>query len=118
MKMVRSILLLALLSGAAFGQSSAASATANVGQQATFTVTNDGTPPFTYQWLKNGTPVAASPTITGATSATMVIKPVAAADAGSYTVTVSNSAGSVTSSAATLTVISKPTTATAGVMVQ
>ncbi len=57
-----------------------------------------GTPPLTYQWYKNGT------AISGATATTYTIGTVAVADAGSYTVVVSNSSGSVTSGAAALTV--------------
>lgn len=65
---------------------------------ATFSVTATGTPAPTYQWRLNGTP------ITGATSATYTIASAQAANAGNYTCVVTNAAGSVTSSAATLTV--------------
>jgi hypothetical protein len=75
-----------------------ANVTVTAGASATFTVVATGTPTPTYQWKKAGT------AISGATSATYTIAATAAADAGSYTVTVSNSAGSVDSSAATLTV--------------
>ncbi|MBI5426557.1 MAG: immunoglobulin domain-containing protein [Opitutae bacterium] len=74
------------------------SATVTTGGSASFSVTATGTPAPTYQWLKNST------AINGATSATYTISSATTADAGSYTVTVTNSAGSVTSSAATLTV--------------
>ena len=77
-------------------QPSATSATA--GTAASFTVVASGTAPLTYVWRKDGT------AITGATSATYTISAVAAGDAGSYTVVVTNSAGSATSNAATLTV--------------
>jgi len=53
---------------------------------------------LTYQWYKDGK------AISGATASSYTIKSVKASDAGKYTVKVSNSAGSVTSSAATLTV--------------
>ncbi|MBM4012733.1 MAG: hypothetical protein FJ286_15405, partial [Planctomycetes bacterium] len=75
-----------------------ASLVANAGGSATFSVTAGGTQPFTYQWRKAGG------VISGATSASLTISPVQAADAGDYSVTVSNSLGSVTSSNATLTV--------------
>jgi hypothetical protein len=68
------------------------------GTSATFSVSASGTAPLTYQWSKNGSPVS------GATSATLNLSNVQSADAGSYTVVVTNSAGSATSSAATLTV--------------
>ncbi|PTY06178.1 hypothetical protein DB347_12055 [Opitutaceae bacterium EW11] len=74
------------------------SATITTGGSASFSVVAAGTAPLTYQWKKDGT------AISGATSATYSIASAATTDAGSYTVVVSNSAGSATSSAATLTV--------------
>ncbi len=68
------------------------------GYPASFTVAASGTVPLSYQWLKNNV------AISGATSATYSIATVATTDAGSYTVTITNAAGSITSSAATLTV--------------
>ncbi len=68
------------------------------GGTATLTVSATGTGPLTYQWQLNGTNIA------GATGATLNVTNVSAADAGHYTVTVSNSAGSVTSNYAILTV--------------
>ena len=73
------------------------SQTVTVGQTATFTVVAGGTGPLTYVW-KRGT------TVVGGNSATLSLSNVQTADAGSYTCTVSNSAGTVTSAAATLTV--------------
>jgi formylglycine-generating enzyme required for sulfatase activity len=58
---------------------------------------------LTYQWYKDGV------AINGATGSSYTIMSVKASDAGSYTVTVSNSAGSVTSDVATLTVESSGT---------
>ena len=74
------------------------SQTVNEGSSVTFSVTATGTTPLNYQWKKNGS------NISGATSSSYKISSVKSGDAGNYTVTVSNSAGSVTSSAATLTV--------------
>jgi hypothetical protein len=68
------------------------------GQTASFTVAATGAPAPTYQWRKNGT------NLSGATSATLTLINVAAADAGSYDLVASNSAGNVTSTAAILTV--------------
>lgn len=69
------------------------------GQSATFSVTAAGTAPLSYQWQKGTT------SITGATSATYTTPATTTADSGStFSVLVSNSAGSVTSNAATLTV--------------
>ncbi len=64
----------------------------------TFTVTASGTAALTYQWNKDGT------AITGATTSNYGIPLAQTSDAGNYTVTITNSAGSVTSSPATLIV--------------
>jgi hypothetical protein len=93
-----SLILLALALLALPGRSFAATGTAQIGQTVTIGVTVDGTAPFTYQWQKNGAPIQ------GATSASYVLPQVQLADAGSYTVKVSNPAGSCTSDAAILTV--------------
>jgi hypothetical protein len=75
-----------------------ASQTVTAGANVTFTVSATGTAPLSYQWMKGGV------NISGATTATLTLSGVTTASAGSYTVRVSNSAGSVTSAAATLTV--------------
>ena len=77
--------------------------TACVGGKVTFSVTAAGKAPLSYQWKKDGT------AISGATNATYTIGSVAAGDAGSYTVVVTNAAGSITSAAAVLTVNVPPT---------
>lgn len=74
-----------------------ASQTVTAGPSATFTVVATGTGPLHYQW-KNGNAGV------GTDSASFTIASAQAADAGSYTVTVTNAAGSVTSSPAILTV--------------
>ncbi len=78
-----------------------ASQTVTAGQSASFRVAASGTAPFTYQWQKS---VNGTWTNLGTNSATFSIASVAATDAGQYRVTISNSAGQVTSSTATLTV--------------
>ena len=75
------------------------SATVTAGQSASFSVNASGATPMTFQWKKSGVNIA------GATSSTYTIPAVTAANAGSYTVTATNSFGSVTSTAATLTVL-------------
>src|SRR5205823_7558076 len=76
-----------------------ASQTVTAGQTATFTVVATGTAPLSYQWMKSGT------AISGATAPTYTTPATTSADSGSqFTVVVSNTAGSVTSNAATLTV--------------
>jgi beta-galactosidase len=76
-----------------------ASITVNAGSTATFTVVAGGAGPFTYQWLKNGVAIA------GATSASYTTPTLASTDNGEvYSVIVGNASGTVTSTAATLTV--------------
>lgn len=76
-----------------------ASQTVVAGQTATFSVMVSGTAPFTYQWLKN------SSSISGATAGSYTTPATIAGDTGAtFDVIVSNSAGSVTSAMATLTV--------------
>lgn len=72
------------------------SQTLKAGSSVTFTVVAAGTPPLRYQWNKNETPIP------GATSATLTLNNVSTADLGTYTVTVSNAGGAVTSSGALL----------------
>ncbi len=74
-----------------------ANQTVTVGAAASFTVGATGTS-ITYQWAKNGTPIA------GATSATYSIGATALTDAGSYSVSISNTGGTAVSNSATLTV--------------
>jgi hypothetical protein len=84
-----------------------------VGNTAVFTVAASGTAPLTYQWQKNGT------AISGATSATYTTPTVQLADDGAmFSVVVTNSAGSVTSNNAKLTVatMSGPSTSAADVV--
>ena len=76
-----------------------ASQTIVAGQTATFSVTASGTAPLSYQWQKNGV------AISGATSARYTTPAETTSDSGAqFTVIVSNSVGSATSNAATLTV--------------
>ena len=69
------------------------------GQTATFSVSATGTAPMSYQWRKNGT------SISGATASSYTTPATSMTDSGStFSVSISNSAGSVTSNNATLTV--------------
>jgi pectin methylesterase-like acyl-CoA thioesterase len=81
------------------------SQTVNYASPATFTVAATGLPTPTYQWQHAGT------NLPSATSATLTIASAALSDAGSYAVIVTTSAGSATSSTATLTVNPPPNTA-------
>ena len=78
-----------------------ASQTVPSGSSATFTVVASGA--ASYQWDRNGQPIA------GATSTSYTLSAATSANNGdSYTVVVSNAAGSVTSSAAALRVNASP----------
>jgi len=68
------------------------------GGSASFTAVAAGAAPISYQWSKNGTPIA------GATSSTLTLTNVQSSDGGSYAVTATNSVGSATSYPAQLTV--------------
>lgn len=70
--------------------------TVDAGQSVTFSVVATGTPVPTYKWFKGDS------AIPGATGASYTIASAGPADAGSYTVVVTNLAGSVTSNAAEL----------------
>jgi hypothetical protein len=83
-----------------------AAVTATVGGNATFSVVAAGTAPLAYQWLKGDT------TLPAGTAATLSLTNLAAGDAGSYRVRVTNAAGSVTSSSANLTVNAAPVAGT------
>ena len=74
-----------------------ASLTVTAPQPAAFSVLASGTAPLQYQWKKDGA-------ILGTNAAALSLATTATTDAGSYTVTVSNAGGSVTSQAALLTV--------------
>lgn len=78
------------------------SSTVEVGTNVTLSVAATGTPAPTFQWKKDGSP------INGATNASLALGTVELADAGSYTVDVSNVVGTATSTAAVLTVQEGP----------
>jgi hypothetical protein len=83
-----------------------ANQTVTAGQIASFSVVAAGTAPLGYQWQKNGANIA------GATSSSYTTPVTTTADSGStFRAVVSNTAGTVTSSAATLSV--NPATAPA-----
>ena len=68
------------------------------GTSVAFSVTASGAAPLTYQWRKNGEPIM------GQTARTLTIASSTTAQAGSYDVIVTNSCGSVNSSAVPFTV--------------
>jgi hypothetical protein len=76
----------------------------NVFTQATvtFSVGVAGTAPFTYQWYKGGS------AILNATNSTLTLSNIQLGDAGSFSLSVTNSGGGTNSQAATLTITTRP----------
>jgi len=88
-----------------------ANQTVTAGQTAAFSVAATGTAPITYQWQRNGAD------ITGATSSSYTTPVTTTADSGEmFRVTVSNTAGNVTSNSALLTVNPGTTNSTVDVI--
>ena len=79
-----------------------ASQTVAVGARVAFSVAVEGTPPFTYQWRRQGT------NLIGAANAVLSLDHAQVADAGGYSVVVTNPAGTLTSDDAILTVLEPP----------
>jgi hypothetical protein len=79
------------------------SQSAAAGSSVTFTAATSGSPAPTYQWLRNGSPLA------GATAASLTLNNVQPAAAGDYALVASNPSGTVTSTTATLTIIATNT---------
>ena len=73
-----------------------------IGQDATFSVSTFGTLPLSYQWSFNGT------NIDGSTGASLILTNVQSAQAGQYSVTITNLLGSASSRNAVLTVTLPP----------
>jgi rhamnogalacturonyl hydrolase YesR len=74
----------------------------NAGQTVTLSVAATGNPAPAYQWQKNGANIEDGSNVFGATTATLTLTNVQTTDAGSYTVVVTNIAGSATSTGATV----------------
>ncbi len=78
----------------------------NAGSPVSFGVTAVGSGPFTYKWAH--THGATTDTVVGATSDTLTLATVAAADTGSYKAVVANAVANAASTSATLQVVSTP----------
>ncbi|MGA2179987.1 MAG: immunoglobulin domain-containing protein [Verrucomicrobiota bacterium] len=85
-------------------QSNPVSQTVVAGTNVTFSVVASGATPMAYQWYFNKTKLR------NQTASSLKLNSVRPSQGGNYFVTVSNSAGSVTSSVAKLTVVSAPGT--------
>lgn len=84
------------------------SKTASTGGNVSFTVTAIGSAPLAYQWRKDGLALTDGGAVSGASTATLLLTGVSAADGASYDVVVTNSLGSATSNAVALTVNPPP----------
>ena len=82
--------------------------TALAGDTATFTVTVSGTDPLNYQWAFNNT------NLDDATNLTLTLSDLTTNESGTYSITVTNIAGSVTSSNAVLSVYASAASALNG----
>jgi hypothetical protein len=80
-----------------------ASLTTNVGNPVTFSVTNGGTAPFKYQWYFN-----TNTALLNQTNAVVTLPSVQLTHTGTYSVAITNAAGSTNSSFALLTVWQPP----------
>ena len=85
-----------------------ASRTAPAGGELRLEVAAEGTAPLAYQWYWNGSRLQESGRIHGATTSALWVSGVQAADAGSYTVVVSNLLGAVTSSPPAVITVKEP----------
>jgi pectin methylesterase-like acyl-CoA thioesterase len=74
----------------------------NPADTAVYTVTATGTPPLSYQWLKDGVPQSDGGNIWGTTTSTLTITNVTTGDNGFYSVVITNLYGAITSSPAIL----------------
>lgn len=75
------------------------------GKSASFSVEHFGTPEYTYQWRRDGVPLANGNGISGVNTPTLALNPVVVAHLGNYTVLVQNSFGQAVSQAAALTLV-------------
>ncbi len=85
-----------------------ASQTGTNGNNVGFNVIAAGQPPFGFDWLINGTNLPAGGNVSGNLSNTLTLTSVTSANAGNYSVVVTNNYGSLTSQVASLTVVALP----------
>jgi uncharacterized repeat protein (TIGR03803 family) len=100
--------LLQVLTGPPLLTNQPASQTVFVGENLTFSVRVTGPQPVFYQWQRNGTNLVEGSNLSGSTNGTLILTNVTLADAGTYSVHVSNEFGSTNSADAFLVVASSP----------
>ncbi len=91
---------------------------APIGAEVDFSVTVQGTTPFTYEWQKAPVGSTAFVTIPGQTAATYIIASATEADAGNYRVIVRNDFGSTISNTANLNSGAPPVITSFGLVVK
>jgi Immunoglobulin domain len=79
--------------------------TSNAGSTATFTVEATGSAPLVYQWIKDGNLLFDVGNVAGSAGPTLTITNLTSANAGSYSVVITNDAGAVTSSIVSLVIL-------------
>ena len=75
------------------------------GATTTFSVAAVGTQPFSYRWQRNGTNLADGGSILGSGTSTLTVTNATTATVGTYTVVISNTLGSATSTGAALALV-------------
>jgi alpha-tubulin suppressor-like RCC1 family protein len=84
-----------------------------IGSNVTFTAGIVGTPPYSFQWSLNGSLLTDDGIhINGSATSTLVVSNLTVADAGSYSLLVTNVSGATNTMAAVLTVLVPPTITT------
>ncbi len=84
------------------------SATVSADASVTFNSAASGGSPLSFHWRRNGVTLANSAHVSGATSGVLTITGAQPADAGTYTLIVTNAVGIAASSAASLVVLTPP----------
>jgi hypothetical protein len=87
----------------------------DIGGRAVLSVAANGTSPFTYQWRRNGSPLANSSRIAGATTPVLIIQPAVSLDGGMYDCVVSGYCATATTAQAQLVVSTADVGSTAGI---
>ena len=78
------------------------------GNPLTLSVQAVGAGSLSYAWKRNGQPLANGGTISGADTAELTILPAGVADSGTYTVTITNTLGDITSSGIVVDIVPNP----------
>jgi hypothetical protein len=81
--------------------------TTSPGTNFTLSVSASGWGALTYQWWRNGSPLADGPRVSGALTRNLTILNARRSDSGKYSVIVANAGGSVTSSNATVRILAQ-----------